>query len=81
MGPITEAEKRENGEVEQVSLGCERVKNRSEGAGETLLSQCMWELSQEGVQVCAYSGKEIGNQDRQTTGLQESVSKQGLWDS
>lgn len=48
MGPITEAEKRENGEVEQVSLGCERIKSRNEGAGETLLSQCIWALSQGG---------------------------------
>lgn len=62
-------------------MGCERIKGRSEGAGETLLRQCMWALSQGRVQVCAYSGQEIGKQDRQTTGLQEGVSKQGLWDS
>lgn len=44
--------KRENGEIEQVSLGCERLKIRSKGAKETLMRPCSWVLSQEGVQVC-----------------------------
>lgn len=37
--------------VEPFSLGCEK-KIRSKGAGETLLRQYTWVLSQGGVQVC-----------------------------